>query len=751
LAAIPNNVAAPYGAPGDPGNEAETAMGVFQRIEEKYYRGHIDYMLHARRMEDMYLAGGRQWRADDAAKLEQEGRPAYEVDIIKPAINAIIGYQIANRVDLSFVPRGGDSDENSARIMSKVVRQMLDNVKWRQIETNCVLDGLIQQRGYLDLRMSYDNNDLGELEIRCIDPLDAMPDLDANEYDPDKWADFDESRWLTATQIESQYGKDAADQIVGFSDHLSDEENWGVENGVDRRGFDDYFGAYAYGRAYYGRKGPWRRYRIVHRQVNEYASTLVARWPTGDVRSLTGSSREEIGYLLQKGIPVFKRRMRQVRMMVAAPGTMLFDGRSPYKHMTPVPFFPYFRRGRTIGAVDALASVQEMLNKFISQYGHVINSSANGGWEGEADSLANMDDGEFVDRASETGLVLLTKPGKKAPTKIKPNDVPQGIAEMIQFAYKNAQMVSGVDENLMGANQKDLSGVAVQSYQYASQMKLAPMLDNVSLMRQTMLGRVLDITQEYMGAERVMRISEENSYGAQQHIPYTLNQRMDDGSVLNDLTIGTYDLVVDEQPAQITFDNSQFEQMETMRKMGIPISDARMIRASNLSNKSEIAEEAEQKANTAANMSAQPNPLADASIALAQAKAALAQAQARKAQAEAVEAAIESEFSAVQTAQTIVMTPAVATLADQLLKSGGFVDADAPPIVPQVPPGTQMTPAQEAEIAGQHKNTHPLFPAHADTGLNKGISKPADPTAVPVGAPQPPGSVHNPDDGISSF
>lgn len=701
--------------PSDSTANREKAAEVFERYEEVNQRGHEQYMREVRDLEDMYLAGGRQWSAEDRAKLEEEGRPAYEVDIIKPAINAIIGYQIANRVDVSFVPRGGASDETSAKLVSKVIRQMLDNARWRSAETQMALDGLIQRRGYLDLRMNYEDNDLGELAIRVIDPLDALPDPDASEYDPDTWLDFIETRWLTADAIEQDYGRDAAAQVVAYSEEMiGADEQFGSEHGVDRSGFDDRSACrrlWGYNAGYYGRKGPWRRYRVLHRQVNERVNTLVARWPTGDIRSVEDLGREDIGWLLSQGIPVFRRRMRRVRMEVAAPFTMLSDLRSPYNHITAVPFFPTFRRGRTVGAVDNMVSVQEMLNKFISQYAHVVNSSANGGWHAEEDSLANMTDEQFQQEASSTGLLLIRKANKPKPEKIEPNQVPTGLAQMIEFAYKNAQIVSGVDENMLGVNQRDLSGVALQSFQYASQMKLAPLLDNLSLTRRLVAERVLELMQKFMGAERVMRITEEDPYGVTRHVPVTLNQRMEGGDVLNDLTAGEYDLVLSEQPAQVTFDNSQFEQLKTMRReLNIPIRDARIVRASNVMDKSELADELEKQAAEAAQAGGQPDVVAEA-------EAALKQAQARKANAEAVNRSIEAQFSAVKTAREIVLTPAVAELADQLLRSGGFEDADMPPIVPNAPDGVSIDPQQMGP-----ENTHPLTPPNPERGLATGMT-----------------------------
>ena len=711
----------------DRNRDVETARDIFDRVEEKHRRGHLDWMRKVSRFEDMYNGGGDQWDRMVRAYLEsREGgfRPCHEVNLIKPTINAIVGYQIANRVDLSYVPRG-DSDEKTARLVSKVARQMLDNTSWRHKETMCFLDGIILQRGFIDLRMDYDANDLGEFGIRVIDPMDALIDPDANDRDPDTWADFDETRWLTQAQIESSYGADAARQIVESArEQFADEEKWGHEDGVDRASFAEQRGVMAgYGSHYFGRQGQWRRYRIVHRQVNEYVNTLVARWPTGDVRSVEGRPREYLAWLLDQGIPVFKRRMRTTREMVAGPDTLIVDRVSPYNHITAIPYFPYFRRGRTTGDVDDLVSVQEMLNKFISQYAHVVNSSANGGWQWEEGQLVSPHPHEFAEQAAQSGLHIIRKQGSKPLQKIEPNPVPQGLVQMIEFAYRNFQLISGMDETTLGLFQsKDMSGVAVQSLMFAAQMKKAIVHDSMGITRKLVGERALEYMQKFMGSERILRIAEDDAFGIKRHIPYVLNQRMDDGTVMNDLTIGSYDLVLSEQPATVTYDNSQFEQMKTMKaELGVPIDPADIVRASNLSNKSEIAEKLQQQ-------TGEPNPEAEAEAGLkaaltdkAKAEAERIRADAERLRAEGVNKGVEATFSAVKTAVEIVNVPQVADLADQLLKSNGFIDRDLPPIVPNVPEGMAVSP----EAIGP-ENTHPLAPPNPQRGLDAGLTSTSD-------------------------
>ena len=687
---------------------AERAREVFNRFSEVYLRGHRDYMLRARRLEEFYLGAGRQWRTTDRLALEAEGRPAREVNMILPTVNAAIGYQIANRMDVSFLPKTSPANDHVAKVLGKVMKHALDNTDYRYAETDAFRDGLVQQRGYLELRMDYSDSVNGDLHIATLDPMDVLPDPDGKSYDPDGWTDVRITRWMTLREIEGFYGRDAAREVENNATVYVDVD-FGAED-LERGGFG-LPNSYANGWGWYDDLARMRRYRVIDQQEHEYVMTLVAQFGNGEFRAVEGLPREKLAWFIDQGIPLVKRRIRQVRWTVAAPEVCFIDQRSPYDHFTVIPFFPYFMRGQTLGMVDNMVSPTEMLNKFVSQYEHVVNTSANSGWQGEEESLANMTDEEFTARGAENGLVLLRKAGKPAMEKIQPNQVPTGIDRMIEYAAGFLDTVSGVDKTLREPDTKDLSGKAIQAMQFASQQKLATVLDNLGRTRRMVAERALELIQKYMGHEKILQITDTDAYGVERQVPLAVNVRQDDGSIFNDLTAGEYRVVVSERPANITWDNSEFEQMKAMRAdMGIPIPDAVVVRASTLADKGEIADALQEQAG-------QQQPGQEEQLALVR-------AQARKLESEAVAKAIEAQYSALQTAQAIVITPQAAALADALLRSGGFQDQDAAPIVPEAPAGMQADPDNLPP-----QNTHPMHPANPvgpTDGLNTGLTDAPD-------------------------
>lgn len=679
----------------------DAAREAFARYDYVRGRGHDDYCKQARRCEDFYLGGGLQWRDEDRRIMEGQQRPVHEANDILPAVNTAIGYQIANRADIQFIPKSGDTSGAGAKLLSKIVKHVLDNAHWRDHETQQFADGLIMQRGYLDMRLGFDDSVQGELVLTTIDPMDGIPDPDAKSYDPDQWADWIHTRWLTADEIAQQYGDAASREVKDMqSGAHHDAGDWEDEDGTPRARFGDAnTDAPGYGTnlSHYS-DGRVTRYRIIEWQRNVYERALCAHFPTGDTRVIEGMPPERVQQLLAAGVYVAMRRVRRVRMVTAAPDLVLFDDYSPYPHLTVIPYFPYFRRGRTRGMVDNGISPQEVKNKAISKAIEVINSTANSGFMIPKGSLTNMTIEQFEDRGSDTGVTIEYDPKVGKPEKIQANDMPRGLAELVAQATENMRATMGVNESLLGLGGKDMSGIAIQSRQFAAQQQLAVPLENLAVTRRMVASRALDIIQKFYVDERVFRISEPDKLGAHAQSQLVVNIPQPDGTILNDLTAGEYDVAISEVPVQVTFENSQFEQAMQLREKGIPIPDHVLLRYSALADKVEIADEM---------ASAGQDPMREA---LAETEA----AKAAKLRAEATNKNVEALFSSLRTAEVALSVPGTAQIADALLRSAGYKDHDEAPIV-HGPAGGEPLAEPPPE------NTNPLTPDNPDAGIQQGI------------------------------
>lgn len=658
-------------------------------------RGHLQYMEQARKCEGMYLGGGRQWNEQAKATLEAEGRPWYEFNEIMPSVNSALGYQIQNRMDIAFRPRGGDSDMDKATIFGKVVRQIADQSFLHWHETQVYGDGLIQQRGYFDVRMDFDTNIKGDIHVETLDPLDVVPDPDAKTYDPDGWADVTVSRWWTLDLIEQRLGLAARDKAERTYDYGPDHGEADLETERNKFGTTMARGMYD---AYVNEDG-LKKYRIIDRQRWVYELTPCLVFPdSGEIKAIADMTKEQVEVATAKGAVAAKRMRKRIRWVVSTYSATLFDQYSPYEHFSIVPYFAYFRRGETRGMVDNGVGPQEALNKAVSQYVHIISSAANSGWIVEQNSLTNMDTDELESVGAATGLVLEHAKGTMPPSKIQPNRIPEGVDKFIDRATQALKDVT-VPDSMRGLQGNAVSGVAKQADQFASQQQLAVCLDNLAHTRHMLAVRLMKLIQRYYDSYRIFKITDTDPMtGKEVETLLEINKFVPEtGEYLNDLTVGTYDVVISEQPMNVTFENSQFDQALAMRKEGVAIPDATVIRYSNLADKHDIL----------ANM--QPAP-ADPTL---EAKAELLKAQARKTDADTTATNVTAQYSAMQSAQVIAATPQTSPLADALLRSAGYVDHDAAPIVPQ---GTNPMAAMPIPT-----NTNPLTPVSPALGMDAGI------------------------------
>ena len=707
---------------GTPGSQSDfkIAQDNWSRYRYGVQRGHDRYTDQARTNDRMYLGGGRQWDAADLAILKLQRRPAYEFNEIKPAINAALGYQIQNRMDITFKPRGQGTDQEKADIRSKVTMKIADDCHLNWKESEVFADGLIQQRGYFDVRVEFNKNMRGDITIATLDPMDVVPDPDAKTYEPSGWSDVIVSRWLTIDDIADQYGQAKADAAGRLSMTGQEEGDWGensTDDGAQRSKFGDGSPSARQWDTQFTDAGV-RRIRVVDRQMWKRQMTKCLLYPrTGDMKPVDNIMDEVVQMHLAQGAVITRSMMKRVKWTVSTYDQVLHDAMSPYDTFTIIPYFPFFRRGQTSGLVDDAVGPQQALNKAISQFVHIVNSSANSGWTVEQNSLSNMTTADLETKGAMTGLVVEFKQGAQRPEKIKPNDVPQGIDRLIDRATAQIKEAT-IPEAMRGVTGPETSGVAIQSKQHAAMMQLAVPLDNLGRTRHLMAEKLRDLQTQFYTDERTFRITEQDpKTGKPVDSTIKVNEwDAQTGTYMNDMTEGDYDVLVSEQPTQGTFENGQFQQALEMRKVGVQLPDTVMVQHSTLTRKAEIVEQMQGD---------QGDPTIEA-------KANLLNAQTRKTLAEAVAKSVEGMYSATQAGNQIAMLPQVAPLADKLLRSAGFEDQDASPIVPD--PG--VIPMDGLDMPGAapgvppdaqpEANTSPMFPprpAGPAEGMDAGIER----------------------------
>lgn len=546
--------------------------------------GHGEYVDIATRCDEYYR--GEQWTKSDKKKLEDEGRPALTINAIKAAVNAVLGEYSDLRVDFVFKPRGPASHE-TATALTKQIQQIQDNNSYADVESDVFADGLIQDRGYFDIRMDFDSNVNGEVKITSEDPIDIIPDPTAKEYDPTTWNEVIKSRWLTLEQIALYYGKDKSDAIRAQGGSVDSYGSDSIRYNQQTFGDVDIYemqGDIA--------EKSVRRVRVIERQYYKLRQARYFIDPnTGDERLIQDSWEDDriMAFAKQNQLLVHKRLARNVRWCITADHVVLHDDWSPYKTFTIVPYFPYYRRGRPTGMVRDLLSPQEQLNKVESQQLHIVNTTANSGWVVEAGSLVNMTEQDLEERGAETGLVLVYGKGRQAPDKIQPNQVPTGLDRFGAKALNHIREISGV-QAMLGNEGNEISGVALEKKQSRGLVQMQVPFDNLRRSRTMVANKCLELVQSFYTDTRIVRTTNRASL-EQESEETVVNALGPAGEIVNDLTIGEYDVVISTAPARDTFAETQFAEALNLRKVGVQIPDHWVIAYSNLNDKFIVAKE----------------------------------------------------------------------------------------------------------------------------------------------------------------
>jgi hypothetical protein len=143
-----------------------------------------------------------------------------------------------------------------------------------------------------------------------------------------------------------------------------------------------------------------------------------------------------------------------------------------------------------------------------------------------------------------------------APTRLQPEPPPQGIMEAAGAISADLQMVLGVlDPNQLPSG--NISGKALQGQQNQVDLSNFHFYDNMTRsIRQT--GKIiLDLIPKIYDTQRVMRIIGSDG----QPDMTTINEKDAVGEVLNDVTVGEYDVVMDTGPG---FQTKRQQAVESM-------------------------------------------------------------------------------------------------------------------------------------------------------------------------------------------
>jgi hypothetical protein len=143
------------------------------------------------------------------------------------------------------------------------------------------------------------------------------------------------------------------------------------------------------------------------------------------------------------------------------------------------------------------------------------------------------------------------------PERMQPQQIPAASVHAAMAASEDMKAVAGMFDPALGAPGQETSGTMVQKRQQQSDLSNFHFYDNLTRSIRWTGIVLLDLIPHYYDTKRVIRIIGED--GVPDSV--TINDNGAVGKVLNDVTVGRYDVVMDTGPG---YDTKRLESFDTM-------------------------------------------------------------------------------------------------------------------------------------------------------------------------------------------
>lgn len=490
------------------------------------------------------MVAGEQWASDDKATMREQMRPIIVFNRIAPVIQAVSGTEITNRQEVRYLPRqqGDAAPDEMLTNAAKWFRQQCDA---EDEESDAFLDCLICGIGNTETRLDYEIDEEGAPLTDRVDPFEMIWDSaarkrnfeDARRVSRVKRIPLDEAKALVGEDVDA----DDIDAQWAWTDDRGEPSETRQEARFYRPTPSDNDGSL---------NSLDELVTLVEMQWWERVPAVAVANPmTGQVETLTKdefASAQERFQGLGAGAPI---------QMTAATKRKYYRAFLGKRLLTPIekmdsPFGQHFsykaitgyrdrNKGSYYGLVRAMSDPQRWANKWLSQFLHILNTSAK--------SSPIVERGVFSDvREAEANWArpdkfIEVEPGSLAGpngSKIQPKPVsqlPTGYTELMQFAVQSIRDASGVNLELLGMKEQEQAGVLEAQRKKQAMSVLASFFDSLRRYRKSQGRLLLFLIQNYLSDGRLVSITGEVGT---QYIP-----------LVRDETWGVFDVIVDDAPS----------------------------------------------------------------------------------------------------------------------------------------------------------------------------------------------------------
>lgn len=433
----------------------------------------------------------KQYTPDEVAEMDQRGQPILIHNLIKPAINSVLGLEAKTRTDWRVIA----AKDSGLQVAEALNEKLNENARLTRADRACADAYAAQCKsglGWVEVKRNsdpfgnaYQVNYVHRREI-FWDWHSQQPDLqDARWLLRRKWVEaddlmmsFPQHRDLIEHIATGWHGFDPfnTEEALMYSDTLMGAYTTQMNNSTWSE--DEWF-------------DPDRRRCLVYEvwyRVTE--QKLVVKLQSGQAFEFNEKDERHRAVVLSGRAELVQAPVKRMRLAFFAGPHRLIDIPSPHPHnMFPyVPFWGYRedRSGIPYGIIRSMMPAQDEINKRRSRLTWLLNAKL---VLKEDDSIEEMTDEAILDQV-HSGMGVITLNSARQNKEWRGFDIitDMGVAnqqfQIMQDAERMIQDVAGIYNAFLGKEGAADSGVAIDSLVEQSTTTLAELNDNYRYARQ---------------------------------------------------------------------------------------------------------------------------------------------------------------------------------------------------------------------------------------------------------------------------